>query len=97
MNVRTPSRCVGAADVEPMRDIDGECDKPAFGKDRTNDCEITGMGAAAKRVVRYNHATGKIDAPNRSITLRICAPNVPVKSVIPLVWAISSPCALRVR
>jgi len=42
-----------------MRDIDGKCDKPAFGKDRTNDCEITGMGAVAKRVVRYNHITGK--------------------------------------
>jgi hypothetical protein len=42
-----------------MRDIDGECDKPAFGKDRTNNCEITGMGTAAKRVVRYNHITGK--------------------------------------
>ncbi len=40
---------------------------------------------------------GKIDTPNRSITLRICAPNVPVKSVIPRVWAISSRCALRVR
>ncbi len=57
--VRKPSRCVGAADVEPMHDMDGKCDKPAFVKDRTNDCEITGMGAVAKRVVRYNHITGK--------------------------------------
>ena len=48
-----------AADVEPMRDIDGKGDKPAFGKDRAHDRDITRMGAAAKRVVRYNHVTGK--------------------------------------